>query len=97
MNIKIMCDWCGTTVKTVNSFEKVRDAQQTGDTICQKCRKKVAKIDNWFATAKDRYGKELEMLINKLRTEFRQNVQKGEFDVGKDLQDVGGESKGSRG
>ena len=80
MIIRLVCEWCGRIMKTVNSFEKVRDAQQEGEDICPTCLKKVAKMDNYFANAKQQYENRIDNLIKEIKEDFKTGLQKGDFD-----------------
>jgi hypothetical protein len=96
MKIKIMCEWCGNTIATVNTFEKVRDAQQKGQNTCRVCQKKVAKVDTYFNNARQKLDSRMDLLIKEIKNEFKAGLQKGDFDDGKNIQDLGSEDKTSR-
>jgi hypothetical protein len=97
MNIKIMCDWCGKTMKTVTSFEAVRDTQQKGDTICKTCRQRVGKIDRYFESVRDRLTGKMDLIVKELKRDFQKSLQKGDFDGREDIQDVGNKGKATSG
>ena len=93
MKIKLICEWCDKVMKTVSTFEKVRDAQQKGETVCSTCLKKVAKVEGYFATLRQKYESRVDGLIKELKKDFRAGLRKGDFDDGKNLQDVGRTNK----
>jgi uncharacterized Zn finger protein (UPF0148 family) len=97
MKINLMCEWCGKVMKTVTTFEKVRDAQQKGEEICPTCVKKVEKMDTYFAGARQKYDARIDGLIREMKDDFKATLQKGDFGDGEDIQDVGSEDKASRG
>jgi hypothetical protein len=96
MKCKIMCEWCGNTMKTVTSFEAVRDAQQRGEDICKICRRKVAKVDTYFENMKAKCNAQIDTAVKELKAEFKQTLQKGDFDGGENIQDMGSKDKASR-
>ena len=97
MKIKIMCEWCNRTIKTVNTFEKVRDAQQKGEDRCPACLKNVEKLERFFVTIRKTYEGKVELLIREMREDLKKKLNKGDFDGGEDIQDVGSKDKTSRG
>jgi len=96
MRIQLICDWCGKVMKTVSSFEKVRDAQQMGENTCSTCNKKVEKIDRYLANIKNSYESRVDVLIKELKEDFKAGLQKGDFDGGANIQNVGSEDKTPR-
>jgi uncharacterized Zn finger protein (UPF0148 family) len=84
-------------MKTVNTFEKVRDAQQTGNTVCPTCLKKVEKIELFFVTVRKTYENKIEALVREMRDDFKEILKKGDFDGGEDIQDVGNKGKAASG
>ena len=91
-----MCEWCDKTMKTVTSFEKVRDAQQKGEDNCKKCEKRVETVERFFVTIRKTYEGKVNSLINQMRDDFKEKLKGGNLD-GEDIQDMGAEDKASRG
>jgi len=92
MQIKICCEWCGKIMKTVNSFEAVRDAQQKGEDKCKTCQKKIGAIDRFLTREREEAKRRLDLVTKELRENFRQKMNKGDLD-GEDLQNVGAKNK----
>ena len=97
MKINILCEWCGKVMKTVGTFEAVRDAQQKGEEICKTCRRKVGKIDAYFDSVKSRLDGKMDLIIKELKGDFKKSLQKGDFDGGENIQDVGNKRKAASG
>jgi hypothetical protein len=84
-------------MKTVTSFEAVRDVQQKGDTVCKTCKRKVEKIDSYFSSIKNRLDSKMDMTVKELREEFKKSIREGDFNAGENIQDVGDEGKATPG
>jgi hypothetical protein len=94
MDIKICCEWCGKVIKSVKTFEAVRDAQQKKQDICPLCQKKVMLFERFLHNQKEAYKKSLDRITKEFKDEFREKIAKGDFsDVHTDTRDVGRKTK----